>query len=178
MFTLNKILKPALAAAFLALAPLAAAATTITSNGPIDGSSIALSINDIFVIEIDGDAVDVGGSASFGFTATTDLGVLETNSLNPVLGFADAMVEWNSAADGSGTSFGSISGLALILGDTLATSFDAGETKWLIASWSDVTVDLSNFDLRVEAVPLPAAGFLLFGALGGLAMVRRRRKAA
>lgn len=32
-------------------------------------------------------------------------------------------------------------------------------------------------NVRVEAVPLPAAGFLLIGALGGLAAIRRRKKA-
>jgi hypothetical protein len=32
--------------------------------------------------------------------------------------------------------------------------------------------------VQVSAVPLPAAGFLLFGALGGLAAMRRRKKAA
>lgn len=42
--------------------------------------------------------------------------------------------------------------------------------------------DMSNIRLFGTAplapVPVPAAGFLLLGALGGLAMVRRRRKAA
>jgi hypothetical protein len=33
-----------------------------------------------------------------------------------------------------------------------------------------------TFDYDVSAVPVPAAGFLLFGALGGLAAMRRRRK--
>ncbi|WP_417463018.1 VPLPA-CTERM sorting domain-containing protein [Kordiimonas sp.] len=47
---------------------------------------------------------------------------------------------------------------------------------------SDSTRSLTGgFDLdaiAVSAVPLPAAGFLLIGALGGLAALRRRRKAA
>lgn len=40
--------------------------------------------------------------------------------------------------------------------------------------------DLDDMIVRVElaAVPVPAAGFLLFGALGGLAALRRRQKAA
>lgn len=32
--------------------------------------------------------------------------------------------------------------------------------------------------IRVSAVPVPAAGFMLFGALGGLAALRRRRRTA
>ena len=38
--------------------------------------------------------------------------------------------------------------------------------------------DSVQADFRVSAVPLPAAGFLLFGALGGLAAMRRRKKAS
>ena len=33
-------------------------------------------------------------------------------------------------------------------------------------------------DIKVSAVPVPAAGFLLFGALGGLAALRRRKATA
>ena len=43
----------------------------------------------------------------------------------------------------------------------------------------DSARDITSFDAtQIAAVPLPAAGFLLFGALGGLAAMRRRRKAA
>jgi hypothetical protein len=38
--------------------------------------------------------------------------------------------------------------------------------------------DLDDMIVRVEVVPVPAAGFMLLGALGGLAALRRRRKGA
>lgn len=37
---------------------------------------------------------------------------------------------------------------------------------------------IDNIDVTVSAVPVPAAGLLLFGAFGGLAALRRKRKAA
>ena len=36
----------------------------------------------------------------------------------------------------------------------------------------------SAYDIAISAVPIPATGLLLFGALGGLGLVRRKRKAA
>lgn len=175
MFNKLKVLG---AAAALAVLPMVAGAVTITTNGPIENAVVDLTPPDVHTIEIAGDASDGAGSASFGFKATAGLLAIETNSLNPVTGFAGAMVEWNSAADGSGISFGSISGAALIAGAELITSFAAGEEKWLIASWTDVTQVGSNFDLRVvAAVPVPAAGLLLLTAVGGAAALRRRKKA-
>lgn len=49
--------------------------------------------------------------------------------------------------------------------------------KFLIVSY-DAAANEADLDISVSAVPLPAAGFLLFGALGGLAAMRRRKKAA
>ena len=40
------------------------------------------------------------------------------------------------------------------------------------------TSDNAAFEFALAPVPLPAAGFLLMGALGGLAVIRRRRKDA
>ena len=169
----------ALTAAFLGAAP--AQAVTVVDNGLLEGGidSNVISVGDIFQIEIFGNAVDTGGSVVWKFTASEALVALETNSLNPVTGFAGAMVEWNSQADGNGISFGSISGLDLIMGQALITSFAQDEMKFLIASWTDVTVDKANFDLRIDTqvVPRPASVFMLLAALGGLGAVSRRRSA-
>lgn len=63
------------------------------------------------------------------------------------------------------------------------TAFAAGEMKSLVLSWDDVTrantarsgVAQINLQLETATVPLPAGGLLLFGALAGLAALRRRK---
>jgi hypothetical protein len=48
----------------------------------------------------------------------------------------------------------------------------------LINGSDDGTSDAALAGLRVSAVPIPAAGFLLLGGLAGLGVVARKRKAA
>lgn len=65
-------------------------------------------------------------------------------------------------------------------------NFDGGlggladfEITWFEGSRTQAALGVKlNGDTLTAAVPLPAAGFLLIGALGGLAAVKRRRKAA
>lgn len=61
----------------------------------------------------------------------------------------------------------------------LTTTF-ASIPKFLIVSYTGVKQggDLDIQVAAVSAVPLPAGGLLLVGALGGLAALRRRKKAA
>lgn len=180
----NKLFAAAATVAALSL-PMAAQAVTVTTNSngatpPTDGGApVSISIGDIFTMELDGNAADVGGSASFGFTATEALLSIESNSLNTITGFADAVVSWFDNAAGAGMALASISGSALTNGDSLDFVFGSGDTYYLVASWSDVTADLSNFDLNVSAtaVPLPAGALLMGTALAGFGIARRRKKA-
>jgi hypothetical protein len=68
---------------------------------------------------------------------------------------------------------------ASVVGDPTATS---GNSLLLFFDDDGNQADDNHDDLVVRvdiaAVPVPAAGFMLFGALGGLAALRRRRKAA
>lgn len=41
-----------------------------------------------------------------------------------------------------------------------------------------VDKDYDDMAMRIDVVPVPAAGFLMIGAIGGLAALRRRKKAA
>lgn len=174
----GNILKSAAVAAALITAPLAANAITVTSSGLVENATVAFSVGDIFTADIDGDAVDGGGSATFGVTPTSNLLAIETNSLNPVTGFLMPSVVVSTAMNGGGTVLGTISGASLIAGDALVVALAAGVDHWITASWTNVSQDGSNFYLRVvAAVPVPAAGVLLVGALGGLALMRRRKTA-
>lgn len=142
----------------------------------VDGLATSISINDTFATQIKGNNGEGGGSYAFEFTSTQALTALETSTLNPTGGFLGATVQWNSLADGSGTVFGILTNAQILANVPLVVSFAANETKFLIASWDSIGKDLSNFDLRVEAVPVPPAVLLFGTALVGMGFLSRRRR--
>lgn len=69
----------------------------------------------------------------------------------------------------NGDAYSAVNGVVNLAGLGLATVFSFTSTKAL------PEIYLST--LSVEQVPVPAAGFLLLGGLGGLAAMKRRKKA-
>lgn len=66
----------------------------------------------------------------------------------------------------------------LLSGFTSLAGYGANDTVYFRVKMSSLNDGPEQLFLVPAAVPVPAAGFLLVGALGGLAALRRKRKAA
>jgi len=169
--------KNLLAAAAVALAPLAASAATINSGDTVD-----ILAEDVYEYDTDFMVNAAGDTLTFTFE--------NNGAADAVLTFFGITVEQSAAAfsDGVDVMFG-----------PYTTSFDEGvtggdSTTFQIAAMSSATLTITfgdvvdvgptggnaNIDFSVAAavVPLPAAGLLLLTALGGVAAMRRRKTAA
>ncbi|MXQ06644.1 VPLPA-CTERM sorting domain-containing protein [Alphaproteobacteria bacterium GH1-50] len=91
-------------------------------------------------------------------------------------GFTGGIDVW---FDGTSTSFGVVDNVDL----NRTFSLGAGESVEYAFEWDGIFNNTDDdigpfidFTVTATAVPVPAAGFLLLGGLGGLAMMRRRKK--
>jgi len=177
MLALQNFLRPAIAAAVLAVAPIAATAATITGSIDISGSvnlgssdfstTGSADLNDPgFVVLSSGDFSSIGAGTS---VTLIDIDFTSPGDIWEVAGFtftASGFTNFVDTAIKSFTAIGSVSG----------NGFD--QTSGVLSFTSQGSTGNVSFS-STTAVPLPAAGFLLFGALGGIGFVgRRRRKAA
>lgn len=182
--------KTALAAAVaFAVIPAAASAAvvnmtpTFTNVGVGGGGPYnlnAIGVDNFRWDNKDFSGADAGG-ALFGFEFTADnlpQPTSTTVTLNLLGEFTGFQMAWsNDTTLDAGDLFFAAPTNVLDLGvSRLATTFTS-VPKYLIVSYDAVKTG-GNIDIRVAAVPLPAGGLLLLGALGGLAALRRRRKAA
>ena len=170
------------AVALLALsAPIAASAATVnnvtspvTEGGLANGDiySTVLSIGDLVSVDVETDLSETMSILGFN-TDPADTVKNLAFSLNifelPVFGEITAYLSTSTSiadAVASGTST-----------DGILNVFAAsGSPTYVILDWANAVDNSFSYDVKIEPIPLPAAGWLLLGGLGGLAAMKRRKK--
>ncbi|MGI9390535.1 MAG: VPLPA-CTERM sorting domain-containing protein [Boseongicola sp.] len=148
------------AAAIAVFAPLMASASTVM----VDGGNYNLSDDTNFTYGADHNTLSSGQMLSFNFT--NDLGgmveLLATTTTNGN----------GSASGGFGAQDDALGGI-----DHFSTLMANQAQITFFVRLGDVNdpYDLDIWVRHTAEVPIPAAGFLLIGALGGLAALRRRK---
>lgn len=121
------------------------------------------------------------GSWQVEFDAIVDpllASALATIGGNQLSTFSNLVMSWVAVSDGFVLASTSVTPSSISLDTTFSACgvfcFDDSK-QWLLFTWDD-SMKGAGFDFEVVApVPVPAAGLLLLGALGGLAALRRRK---
>ena len=172
-------LKYVAVAAVISITPFAASAATVV----IDGGGPYDVLADSYVFEKDFDPGALGETLTFVFQ--------NTSLATQVVGVSVATINQLTAYFTDGVTAEWLSGQSHF---TAQGVFDAFQINTVLAAGASDTLQftfgnvvdaptngdgIANIDFQVvAAVPVPAAGFLLFGALGGLAALRRRKSTA
>ena len=174
-----KLLKTAGVASALSLAAISANAATIEGDLTFAGV-VLVPTTDYSVtggVDIFGDAgfttASSGDFAGVSITSVFDIDFDAPGTLfelsNGVSFVASAFV---GLVDGAFSAIGTLTGG--IFDDTAAT-LDFASGDFIPDALDFYTADVTITDGSVAPVPLPAAGFLLVGALGGLTVAGRRK---
>lgn len=174
------------AAAVLALSVFGgvAQAATITLN---DGDTInPINVADVYIFEDVLPQGTTGGAGSVSFTFVANASQLPLSLLS-----ATANLKFNGATisgltlslfDGVNTVFAPLTVAGSAVFGEFINSFSNpdGLTQTLTLGWTgyDTRRGTIQLSVAVAAVPLPAGGLLLIGAIGGLAALRRRKAMA
>lgn len=181
MIELRTILKSALAVSAVALAPAMASAATVTEMSTNNAVPYSLdSANDLYRWDTQDEFAgsNAGETYFFAFSAS-DLpqGTNTSMTVNRTGDFENLQVVWSSdmVIDGGDTAltFTDLGNLSVA-----DFSFAIPASPYYLITTYDSVSNGGNLDYAVSAVPVPAAGFLLLTAIGGIAATRRRRKAA
>lgn len=184
------LLKKTAAVAVITLLPAAASAAVVNMVPTFSNVGVADPTAEYNLSQIGVDNFRFGneyflgadaGGATFGFKFTADTLPQPTSTtftLNLAGEFTGFGAYWSAdqTIDGGDLAFPApivVNGLGSIAFTTTFTSVP----QYLIVKYDSVKTG-GDLDIRVAAVPLPAGGLLLVGALGGLAALRRRKKAA
>ena len=178
----------AVSAAMFAFSGDSAKAATVQMNTGVGLAGSGANVDGPFNVSLPNiyrfDNRDFAGAdetgASFGFEFTADSlpqPVNTTVTLNLLGEFINFQAFWSddNAIDGGDTALVAVPVATLGFVDQNVTFTSV--PQWLLVSY-DAVVSGGVLDLRVSAVPLPAGGLLLLTALGGVAALRRKRKAA
>lgn len=161
-----------LAAVLLVAAPVAGQAATLNpGNNIVNGGTYDIA-NGPFQFGLITSAIEGAKSYSFTFSAAsqTTVGAAAVTAIQLGGSFKNLVVSW---ANGQSVNVPTGSG---VFAQIISTVIAGGGSDVLSISWT--SAKNASLQVAVQAVPVPAAGFLLLGGLGALGLVARRRKAA
>lgn len=165
-------------------------AFTVGSDSPSPDASIAeiyfSDLNGIFALPL---SLEDQSGVSFGVGSATPPNLPGANLATPDFVVTSGLLANSGNANSNAIQFGDLLVLAMnyAAGGSFSSLLDALDSgafrvglhvRSLVGTKDDTTTSDSFVSTPPASVPVPAAGLLLVGALGGLAALRRRRHSA